>query len=309
MAQPMVYVVTLTWNQRDDTLACLESLSRMTYPNYRLVLVDNASTDGTIEAVKSRFPRVETVINPVNKGFGGGFNVGIDYALDQGADYVFMINNDTFVEPSMLDELVAYAGPPDLGMLAPKVYYADEPNRIWSVGGRCHSWNLEMIDTGDNQLDRGQWDKPLERDYLVGCALLLKRSMLENVGMFDPDYSPIYYEDSDLCFRTRQAGYRLLLVPSARMWHKGVGSGGGFDSPRHRYLMARNSVLFFRKHVRSWRWLVVVPYRLGSAVKTTLRLLLRGKPQSVLAYWRGLRDGLRSKIGSHSFACLEAHLR
>ncbi len=303
VTRPLVYVVTLTWNQREDTLSCLESLSQMTYPHYRLLLVDNASVDGTVEAVRDRFPAVEIVVNPRNLGFPGGFNVGLCYALAQGTDYVFMINNDTFVEPIILDELMNCADLPDVGMLAPKIYYADEPNRIWSVGGRRHPWTLEMTGKGDRQLDQGQWKDVIERDYLVGCALLLKRSLLEDVGLFDIGYCPIYYEDVDLCLRARQAGYRLLLVPGARMWHKVSASGGGAGSPRERYLMARNSVRFFRKHVQGWRWLVVIPYRLGSAAKTTIRLLYQGRRRSALVYLRGLRDGLRMSLEAEGTLC------
>ncbi len=302
--QPMIYVVTLTWNQREDTVDCLKSLNRITYPNYRLLLVDNASVDGTVKAVTDYFPEVEIIVNPRNLGFPGGFNVGLRHAFDQGAEYVFMINNDTFVEPSILDKLMAYADQPGVGMVAPKIYYADEPNRIWNVGGMRHPWTWEMTDVGNRQLDRGQWEGVIERDYLVGCALLIKRSMLEDIGLFDTGYHPIYYEDVDLCVRARRADYRLLLVPSARMWHKVSASGGGADSPRERYLMARNSVRFFRKYIRGWKWLIVVPYRLGSAVKTTIRLLWQGRRDSASAYWRGLRDGLRMSTREEGTSCI-----
>jgi GT2 family glycosyltransferase len=296
---PLVYVATLSWNQRDDTLSCFESLSRLIYPCYRLLLVDNGSVDDTVESVRSRFPRVEIIVNSHNLGFQEGFNVGIAYALDHGADYVFIINNDTTVDPAMLGILVEAAEPIDVGIVGPKIYYAYEPDRIWSVGGLRHPWTLEMVDKGDNQLDQGQWEDTIERDYLVGCAMLLKRSLLEEIGAFDTQYHPIYYEDVDLCVRACQAGYRLLLVARARMWHKVSASGGGSGSPRERYLMARNSVRFFRKYVHGWRWLAVVPYRLGSAIKTTVRLLHKRRPQSALAYWRGLRDGLlRNRVAA-----------
>ena len=290
----LVYVVTLTWNQRKDTLECLGSLSQMSYPNYRLLLVDNASRDGTDQAVRERFPTVEILSNDRNLGFSGGFNAGMQYALDRGADYVLIINNDTVVASDMLDTLMTAIEAPDVGMVAPKIYYADPPDLIWSVGGDCHPWLLEMTHKGDRERDRGQWDRVIERDFLVGCALLLSRRLLADVGMFDMLYHPIYYEDVDLCLRARRAGYRLLLVPQARMWHKVSASGGGADSPRERYLMARNSVRYFRKHVRGARWLAVVPWRLGSAIKTVGRLILRGNSESAMSYLRGLRDGLRS---------------
>lgn len=295
---PRVDVITLTWNQRQDILDCLASLDRLTYPNYRIIVVDNGSTDGTAEAVRALYPDVELIVNPRNLGFQGGFNAGLRCALETGADFAFVMNNDTLVQPDILDELIKYAQPADVGMLSPKIYYFAEPDRIWTVGGDRHPITFEMVNKGENQMDRGQWDQVIERDYLIGCAMLLKRSLLEEIGLFDVGYHPIYYEDADLCMRARQAGYRLLMVPTAKMWHKVSRSGGGFDSPRQRYLMARHSVRFFRTYVHGWRRLVVVPYRLGSAIKTTLRLAWRKRFSSIGAYWRGLRDGFKSSIVS-----------
>ena len=120
--------------------------------------------------------------------------------------------------------------------------------------------------------------------------MLLSRAMLEVVGLFDERFF-MYYEDSDLCLRIQRAGFRLLLVPGARMWHKVATSSGGADSVAERYHMARSSVLFFRKYVGHWRWAIVAPYRLGSALKTSGRLLTRGRGVAARAYWRGLRDG------------------
>jgi len=122
--------------------------------------------------------------------------------------------------------------------------------------------------------------------------------MLEQIGLFDTGFQPAYYEDVDLCLRARHAGYRLLLVPQAKLWHKVASTSGGAGSPQERYLMARHSVRYFRKHVRGWRWLVVVPYRLGSALKTTWRLARQRRFDSIRAYWRGLRDGLQLPIAT-----------
>jgi len=290
-----VDVVLLTWNQREDTLECLRSLARMSYRSYRVLIVDNGSSDGTAEAIRREFPRIEVLRSEMNLGFSGGFNAGLRHALEDGAEYLLVLNNDTVVAPNLLDELMAHSAASDVGMLAPKIYYSNDPGRIWSVGGRRSWWNYEMIDTGNGQHDRGQWEQVLERDYLVGCAILLKRELLEQVGLFDERFSPIYYEDVDLCLRARSAGFRLLLVPSAKLWHKVASSGGGVGSPRERYLMARNSVLLFRKHVRGWRWLIVFPYRFGSAIKTSLRLVLAGRFRSLIAYWKGVADGLQSE--------------
>ena len=287
---PLVYAIILNWNRRGDTVACLESLAQVDYPNLRLLVVDNGSTDGTPEAVSHQFPDVALIVNNQNLGFAAGCNVGIRYAIEQEADYVFLLNNDTLVDPAVLRHLVSLTGP-DVGMVAPKIYYAADPTRIWSVGGMRHPLTIEKTGDARGQIDAGQWEDVLERDYFVGCALLLSRCLLAEVGLFDERFF-MYYEDSDLSLRARQAGFRLLLSPQALVWHKVAVSSGGSDSPNERYWMARSSVLFFRKHVHGLRWLIVAPYRAGSAIKTVLRLTWHGQGQSAHAYLRGLRDGL-----------------
>jgi GT2 family glycosyltransferase len=282
--------MTLNWNRCEDTLACLASLTKLDYPNLRLLLVDNGSRDGTPQAVAGRFPEVEVIVNEVNLGFAAGCNVGLRHALEQGADYVFLLNNDTLIDPAALSHLIKLTGP-DVGMVAPKIYYAADPSRIWSVGGLLQPWTLEKTGDAHGQMDVGQWGEVLERDYFVGCALLLSRRLLTQVGLFDERFF-MYYEDSDLSLRARQAGFKLLLSPQARVWHKVAVSSGGSDSPNERYWMARSSVLFFHQHVLGLRWLIVLPYRAGSAIKTVLRLIWRGRGQSARAYLRGLRDGL-----------------
>jgi GT2 family glycosyltransferase len=264
----------------------------MTYPNYHIVVVDNGSTDGTESAVRTQYPEVTVIVNPRNLGFTGGTNVGIRHALSQGADYVFLINNDTFVEPTILDELIAYAGSPGVGIVGPKIYCADDPQRIWSVGAKRHPLTLEMIDKGYGRMDVGQWEEVAEQDYLLGCAQLFKRSVLEEIGLLDEAFF-LYCDDMDICLRAHEAGYRMLMVPQAKMWHKGAASvAGGKSSPRVRYYSARSSTWLFRKHVRGLRWLIVGPYRFGSAVKTFLRLAMQKKWVSVRAHLLGLRDGL-----------------
>lgn len=287
---PLVYILTLSWNQCADTLECLASLQKTSYPNYRLLVVDNHSTDGSVEAITQCFPRVEVIANRQNIGFAAAANRGIEHALCHGAEYVFLLNNDTIVEPTTLEEMVSQAMALDVGMVAPKIYYYADPQRIWSVGSHRHPLTLEKMRGGEDELDQGQWEDVVQLDFLTGCGLLLPRHFLEDVGLFDERFF-IFYEDSDLCLRARKRGYRLLMTPKAKMWHKVSVSSGGRDSPFERYWMARSSVLFFRKHIRGAQWLAVVPWRLGSALRTSFRLGRRGHFHALLAYWRGLLDG------------------
>lgn len=299
MNQPLVYAITLNWNRREDTLACLASLRQLTYEPLRLLLVDNGSTDGTPAAVAAQYPDVEQLCLPENLGFGAGMNRGIRRALEAGASFVFLVNNDTEVAADALEWLVA-ACEGDVGMVAPKIYYHAAPRTIWSLGGKRHPLTYEMFDQQRDVVDTGQFETVLARDYLVGCALLIRRSLLESVGLFDERFF-MYYEDVDLSLRGRLAGWQLAVEPRARLWHKVAVSSGGSDSPNERYWMARSSVLFFARHVRGWRrWLVVLPYRTLSALRTSWRLLRRGRRHAFSAYWRGLRDGAADiRRGTH----------
>lgn len=289
MSPPSVWIVTLNWNRGEDTLACLERLMQLTYPNTNLLVVDNGSTDGSPSMIAVRYPTVRQIVNPENFGFARGFNIGLKWALDAGADFVLVLNNDTLAAPDMLEPLVAAAGPTRVGITAPVIFYAAAPTRIWSAGAGRSRWTLDL--TGHHRRSM-----PLvanvEREFVSGCAMLIKRVVLEQVGLFDERFF-MYYEDSDYCLRVRQAGFSLWVVPGARLWHKVSVSSEGSDSPAERFSMAYSSMLFYRKHVSGWRWLLVAPWRFGSALKTTLRLLGAGRLRSAQAYWHGLWQGVR----------------
>ena len=293
-SQPRVAIVTLNWNRPDDTLECLVSATSQTHPNTFIVVVDNGSSDDSVERISAAFPDITLLQNTHNLGFASGANRGLRHALDQGADYIFLVNNDTTFAPDCLAHLLEYTAP-DVGALTPAIYYTAEPERPWSLGGRKHWLTLEKTADTPKALDQANANGFLDRDYVVGCGLLFSRTMLEQVGLFDDQFF-MYYEDMDLSFRIRQNGFRILLVPAAKMWHKVATSSGGSDSPNERYWMARSSVLFFRKYVHGLRWLIIGPFRTGSAIKTVLRLSIQGRFSATRAYLRGLRDGLRTPL-------------
>ena len=285
---PLVYVVVLTYNHCQDTLQAIESLSRMTYPNYKLLIADNQSIDGTVGIVRKKYPNVEILVHPSNLGFAAGINPGLQHALDHGADFILAINNDVLVAPYMLTDLVRVMKP-NIGASAPMIYYLDDPERIWSIGFSKHVLLLEMRGGARGQIDRGQWQTPFEVDYLLGCAILLSSSMLRDIGLFDERYF-FYYEDLDLSLRARQRGYRLLTVPQAKMWHKGAGSSG-VGSAFRTYQMARGSVIFFRSHACGLQRPASFLFRAGSALKASLRFLLSKQSHLLRHHWQGLWDG------------------
>lgn len=288
MSKPLVYIIIVNWNQKEVTLDCLESISNLNYPNYQIVVVDNNSTDGSTKAIAERFPQVEQIYHQENRGSTAGYNAGFRRALSANADYALLLNNDTYIDACALDYMVEACEREGVGLTGPLIYYAEHSTKIWSAGAMRNRLTLEL--KGNH--GRGKvFNEITERDFLTSCALLFKKKVLESVGPMDEDFF-VYQEENDYCIRVRQAGFRVLLVPQAKVWHRVSFSSGGSDSPNERYWMAKNTMIYFRKHARAWQWFFIIPWRTGSAIKTSIRLAWAKNWKSLKAYWIGLRDGI-----------------
>ena len=241
-------MVIVCYNGVADTLECLASVARLTYPNVQTVVVDNASTDGTAGAVREAFSRVHVIETGDNTGFAGGNNVGVRFALDTlGAAYTFLLNNDTTVEPGLLEPLVAHTeAHPAAGIVAPLMCYHAVPDTVWSAGGAMnHRAEAAHVSAG-RPVAAFESHAPRSHDFVAGCGMLIRRDVWERVGLFDERFF-LYYEDADLCFRARRAGYACVVVPGVRLWHK-VSRSTGATSDLTLYYMRRNALLFLRKH-------------------------------------------------------------
>ncbi len=289
-----VAIITLNWNRPADTLEFLESASRQTLKGSQLVVVDNGSSDDSINQFSTHFPQAELLVNNANLGFARGMNTGIRQALNKGADYLFIANNDTFLAPNLLERLMDQAQQTRASIIAPVIFYASQPQQIWSAGAGRNPLTLEVIDSWRDQPGSSLGSTPYPVDFITACGMLVERSCFEAVGLFDERFF-MYYEDSDFSLRVRQSGRQILVDPLAHMWHKVATSSGGSNAPSERYWMARSSLIFFRKHAHPSQWLIIGLFRMGSAIKTTLSLLSQGKTDALRAYWRGLRDGWKSE--------------
>jgi len=283
-----IYVIVLNWNGKEDTIECISSLSKQKNSRYNIVLVDNSSTDGSANEVQKTFPNVIVIRNKQNLGYAGGMNVGIKYALTKKADYVLILNNDVILDEKLLWYLESNTNDNVL-ITSPVIYYKDKPELIWSVGGMINPILLEMTKPqgGDNNF----LNKPMEKDFLSGCALFIDSSVFERIGYFDERFFPGYYEDLDFCLRAKKNKIKMQVIPDAKIWHKVSQSSGGEESPNVTFLMARNSGYYFKKHIRLWNAVFVIIYRLGSAIKKSIYFLVIKKYDCLKAYWRGLLNG------------------
>jgi GT2 family glycosyltransferase len=244
--------MTLSWNDARNTIACLRSVYQLDYSRYHVLVVDNGSSRDTVQAIQDAFPEVELIVNPSNLGFGGGANVGFARAQERGVDYVLFINNDTVVHPSLLQALTGAARAfPRAGLLVPKIYYGspdDAPRRVWSAGARWASFPPRVKMIGRGRRDHRRYDRPKRLDYATGCALLVRRQVLESVGGFDPIYWPAYQEDYDFAARVIKAGWEIRYVPAAQLWHKEARSRQRVGARNKAYHLGKNTVPFFVRH-------------------------------------------------------------
>jgi len=236
--------VVLNWNGGDDTLAALESLVGVD-----TVCVDNGSDDGSPDAVAARFPSVELIRTGVNLGFSGGNNVGIRRALARGADWVLLLNNDAVADPGLAAALAAAAAErPDAGVLACKVFFADPPDVLMYAGGRVNLrlgyWGRQ---DGFGQRDDGRFDTLRDVDRATGAAMAVSRAAIERAGLLDESLFA-YAEDTEWCLRIREAGFGVVFVPDAKVWHVGSASTGGMRSPTSIYYDTRNMIAVAERH-------------------------------------------------------------
>lgn len=260
---PKVAIIILNWNGKNDTIECLESLEHITYPNYEILLVDNGSTDGSVNCFKERYPGIDLIINEKNLGYAEGNNVGIRRAMEKAADYILLQNNDTIVDPEFLSELIRVAKSDlEIGFAGPMVYYYNYNGRkdvINFAGGKLNMWKGITKHIGLNEIDTGQYNEIKEVDYIEGSCLLLRKEMLIKIGLLDPVYFA-YWEDNDWCRRGFAAGYRSVFVPKAKIWHKTSASNIGTTKL---YYLTRNRIWFIRKNATYIQYIYFLIYFFG----------------------------------------------
>lgn len=277
----LVHVVVVNWNRWKLTLPCLRFLLNLDYENRRIVVIDNGSTDDSVAHPRQAHADLTVIETGRNLGFAGGNNVGIRFACEHHAEYIWLLNNDTTVDRSALSEMVTAAEEdPRIGAVGSVVYDMDVPDRVesWS-SARLSMW------TG-NTWPVTHADCPF--DYLSGTSLLLRSLALEQVGLFDERFF-FYWEDADLSARLRRGGWRLAAADNARVWHR-LSSTAGCRSFRHARLFTEGMVLFMRKHARPALLRTVA----GLAAKT-LGITARGRWAMLGGTWAGWWDGWCSR--------------
>jgi GT2 family glycosyltransferase len=296
MSLPLLSVIVLNNNHCDDVIACLSSLYQNDYQNIQVIMVDNASTDDSVAIVHEKFPQAQIISLGKNLGYAGNNNIGMQAALAQSADWILILNDDTVLDPSCLSQLVdAGESGPGIGIVGPMVYHFDEPEVIQSAGGMLGK-RWESIHLGKDELDQGQFSSIRPVEWISGCAIMVRRAVLESVGLLDMDYF-LYWEDTEWCIRAAKAGWKIMHVPSAKLWHKGV-KRDYQPKPYVTYYVTRNYLFTLAKY-RAPLLVRVIAFAeiFRTLLSWTVKPRWRSKHDHRDAMWRGLIDFCSHHMG------------
>jgi GT2 family glycosyltransferase len=287
-----VSIIILNWNGKKDTIECLDSLKKIRYFNYEIVIVDNGSTDGSVECFKKLYPKIELIENKKNLGFAEGNNVAIRRIIERGTDYVLLLNNDTIVDPDFLVELVnVLKNDSSIGIAGPTVYYYKEKDNIQSAGGKI-CWYKGKAPHLRNKNDM-KINEIRDVDYIMGCSLMAKSELFKIIGYLNKDYFA-YWEETEWCVRAKRAGYRIINVPAAKVWHKG-GATSKKTSGFQEYQMTRNMFWFMKKHASKIQYLMFIINFIGFQFwfSSFIYVIYHKNLQLYKSFLKGIIDGIR----------------
>ena len=311
---PNVFIILVNWNNYVDTIDCLSSLTLIDYEDYCVIVIDNSSTNGSVREIKRwlgqnaipyRSAPVELSNEPTmgrksvliveskeNTGFAGGNNIGIEIAKEQGADYILLLNNDTIVTKTFLTEMLrTFAIEKDIGIVSGKIYFHDNPSRIWYCGGR-----IDFV-RGAAYHDDVERDGTFETGFITGCLMLIKKDVIEKVGLLDKSYF-LNVEDWDYSYKTRKAGFRLYVNANAIIYHKTSSAIGGLYSLRNQYYFHRNRLFFFKRHLRKSQWLLFMAFQMTVAVPAWLLIqACLGNTDCIKGCILGMKDYFAGQFG------------
>ncbi len=311
---PKVYIILLNFNNWQDTLECLESLLKIDYSNYHIIIVDNASTDNSVEYIRQWADRshktirvnvlaenekykneidtsagiISLILANENYGYAGGNNAGVKVALRGDPDYLLLLNNDTIVDPDFLFELVS-AGEAhrEIGFLGPKIYCYDHPNVLWYAGGEISLRRGLSRHHGFREKDLGQCEEPRYVNFVTGCSFLVKSDVIRQIGFLD-EAMFCYGEDADLCVRAVKAGYRGYYVPTAKVWHKIGRSSSHLGNDFSIYMGTRNAMYLVFKHASRVDFLFFLFFfSFDWLLRNTVSSLLSGNFGIMIGMYRG----------------------
>ena len=291
---PSVYSIVLNYNNYSDTIETIESVLSLEYDANSVILVENSSDKTIIQKIRNHFPDLTVIENKKNLGYAGGNNIGIQKALESGADYIFLLNNDVILEKDVLNKCVsAMEESPDCGACQPIIVTYENVERVWSAGTVLYFGYPRLYLKGTRLEKNGAIPSPFG---LVGCAILFKRTAFEKTGLFDESLF-LLHEETDWCIRAKKIKFSLLIISNAIVYHK-ISTTIGMFSKVYLYYIGRNWLLVGEKNFTFFSYLYILtteflirfPYYLYHVTK-------KGQIGMIRFYLKGIFDGILGRSG------------
>ena len=277
-----ICIILVNWNGKKDTLECLDSLMKVEYSRFTVIVVDNGSRDGSVAAIRGAYPHIPIFETGENLGFAGGNNVGISWALSKPFPWICLLNNDTVVDPGFLKAFMQAAKEqPKAKILGAKILRYNDPARIDHLGGQ---WNLERAEfesLASGELDNVFYTEMQPVDYVCGAALLMHRSVPESIGLLEPRFF-LFWEETDFCFRAKRKGFETWTAPAAKIWHKVSASFTG-GKPHCHYFWWRSRLLWLERNLPEREREQLMRQRIRPELLKTLRHYLLRSSQMLLS--------------------------
>lgn len=298
---PIIFAVILNWNEFHHTVPCIDSLKKSSMSINKILVLDQASEDGSGEKLMKLYnddSQVQVILNDKNYGFSGGINIGIQKALDLNAEYIFILNNDTVIDTDCVQLLFdAILNHPDAAVAGPAIMYHSNPEKLWQAGGYFNKLKMgvSVPDKGKKYSDINQ--NTCEVSFLTGCALLVPRKTLQKVGLFDASLF-FYGDDVDYGLRIKKSGLKMLFVPAAKVWHKIEDITVDRTTPYVLYHLARSTVIVLRKNFSGIEkyYGILLQFTLYTLFRIWQTIKGRKGWNSIISWIRGLIDGIVTKV-------------
>lgn len=238
--RPLVSIVVLNWNRLEDTKLCIDSVIKLDYPNFEIIIVDNGSTDGSKEYL-SKLENIIYVDNPVNRGFTGGH---IDGLQKCSGEFIVLLNNDAVIKPNYIKVALTHFGNPKVAVVGGRSYNWDDTHKLFDESGPFYSYQEINVFTGEAFMSSDDNKVPQEVNNVSGSCVVIRRSVIDAIGyLYNPFFA--YFEETDLFARYKRAGYKIIYDPDLRIWHRGgVSSGSNTGSYFFYYQIFRNRFIF-----------------------------------------------------------------
>ena len=288
---PKVYIIILNFNSYKDTIECIRSLENISYSNYEIIIVDNNSMDNSVKEISNNCPNYKLLLSLENLGYASGNNIGIKYALEQGAEYVCILNNDVIVKEDFLEPLIeTFNTDRTIGMVGPCICEYSDRNTVQAMGAYINLYRGLAMGQYEGQY-YNQIDKRfIQVDYLGGACFVVKAEVFKTISLLPENYF-LFYEETEFCLRARKSEYKLVCISDSRVYHKRSATISKYSGLSY-YFLNRNRIIFMRRNANAIQKIIFTPYIILEGIG---RIFLRGEQFKLFKFYY---DGLRADINS-----------